>query len=573
VTVLGIWLAAGLPAAHADGTLDTSFAGTGQLALDAAPTYDESVQAMTEDSQGRLLVVATATYEPTGYTGAFVIRFLEDGTVDQTFSVGDDDYGSGIKAVGEVNSLRLQSIALDSQGRIVLGGTIEQSPTDWDLLITRLLPDGAYDESLGYHGAVTHDLSGGTNDGLRGLKFDSQGRLLGYGTIQATGHPPQGFVARFTEDGALDTTFNGFGNGWFTPFFNDAATTGVADVEEDQAGKILISGNLGERADFLTIRLNDDGSIDQSFAGGGVATPTFPGGENQGVTSINVDSGNRIYLTGAIYNDEGSGSIGVVRLLPDGTHDQSFGTEGFERIDFEQRVTPDDAAIDSFGRLVIQGITNSEDYSTVDGLFTRVKTDGSLDQSFGQNGFVRESRPDRRMYMNTMLIDDKGRYLMAGSERQPDDSDQVAISRYDADYSEELPPPPPPSSRKAKCLGKKATIIGTSHRDVLKGTRKRDVIAGLGRNDVIKGLAGNDLICGGAGKDKLIGGPGKDTLLGGPGNDVLIGGPGKDKLLGGPGKDKVKGGPGKDKINGGAGKDRCLAGPGKGRLVACERRR
>ncbi|MBN8868346.1 MAG: hypothetical protein J0H66_00525 [Solirubrobacterales bacterium] len=213
---------------------------------------------------------------------------------------------------------------------------------------------------------------------------------------------------------------------------------------------------------------------------------------------------------------------------------------------------------------MIQGITNSEDYSTVDGLFTRVKTDGSLDQTFGQNGFVRESRPDRRMYMNTMLIDDKGRYLMAGSERQPDDSDQVAISRYNADYSEELPPPPPPPSRTAKCLGKKATITGTSHRDVLKGTRKRDVIAGLGGNDVIKGLAGNDLICGGPGKDKLIGGPGKDSLAGGAGNDVLVGGPGKDKLLGGPGKDK---------INGGAGKDRCQAGPGKGRMIACERRR
>jgi Ca2+-binding RTX toxin-like protein len=99
------------------------------------------------------------------------------------------------------------------------------------------------------------------------------------------------------------------------------------------------------------------------------------------------------------------------------------------------------------------------------------------------------------------------------------------------------PPPPPPGAR---CAGKKATKVGTSHRDVIKGTGKRDVIAGLGGNDVIRGLGGNDLICGGKGNDKLIGGKGKDRLLGQAGRDNLIGGKGKDELVGGPGKDVEK---------------------------------
>lgn len=97
----------------------------------------------------------------------------------------------------------------------------------------------------------------------------------------------------------------------------------------------------------------------------------------------------------------------------------------------------------------------------------------------------------------------------------------------------------PPRPR-AKCGGKRATIVGNSKRNRIRGTRRRDVIAGLGGNDVIRGLAGNDIVCGGLGKDRLIGGKGKDTLLGGAGRDTLLGGKGKDSLRGGPGRDKQK---------------------------------
>jgi RTX calcium-binding nonapeptide repeat (4 copies) len=70
-----------------------------------------------------------------------------------------------------------------------------------------------------------------------------------------------------------------------------------------------------------------------------------------------------------------------------------------------------------------------------------------------------------------------------------------------------------------KCLGKRATKVGTGRRDVLNGTRGRDVIVGRGGNDLLRGRGGNDLLCGGPGRDTLIGGPGRDRLFGGPGVD------------------------------------------------------
>ncbi len=97
-----------------------------------------------------------------------------------------------------------------------------------------------------------------------------------------------------------------------------------------------------------------------------------------------------------------------------------------------------------------------------------------------------------------------------------------------------------------KCLGRKATIVGTARADVLKGTARADVIVGLGGGDTIKGLGGNDRICGGNGKDKLIGGAGGDVLSGDAGNDAVSGGGADDFLLGGAANDTFNGGAGFD---------------------------
>ncbi len=94
-----------------------------------------------------------------------------------------------------------------------------------------------------------------------------------------------------------------------------------------------------------------------------------------------------------------------------------------------------------------------------------------------------------------------------------------------------------------KCLGVRATIIGTAGADVIRGTAGDDVIVGLGGNDILKGLGGDDDICGGPGNDRLVGGAGGfDRLSGGPGNDTLLGGAGSDFFLGGSGNDVLNGG-------------------------------
>ena len=97
-----------------------------------------------------------------------------------------------------------------------------------------------------------------------------------------------------------------------------------------------------------------------------------------------------------------------------------------------------------------------------------------------------------------------------------------------------------------RCLGAKATIVGTARSDLIKGTARADVIVGLGGRDIIKGLGGGDRICGGNGSDRLIGGDRGDALVGEAGNDFLSGGGGNDGFFGGAGSDTFNGGLGFD---------------------------
>jgi Ca2+-binding RTX toxin-like protein len=100
------------------------------------------------------------------------------------------------------------------------------------------------------------------------------------------------------------------------------------------------------------------------------------------------------------------------------------------------------------------------------------------------------------------------------------------------------------SAARPRCLGDRATIVGTPRADVLKGTSGIDVIVGLGGDDVVKGLRGADRVCGGRGSDSVAGGAGADLLEGDGGRDTLRGAMGSDFLVGGPGADALKGGGG-----------------------------
>ena len=148
----------------------------------------------------------------------------------------------------------------------------------------------------------------------------------------------------------------------------------------------------------------------------------------------------------------------------------------------------------------------------------------------------------------------------AGADSVVSDRRSLDVVNADCDSVDALPEPLQPVGRGTRhpaaghgwtgavragtvprCQGRRATIVGTAGKDVLRGTRRADVIVGLGGNDRISAARGNDLVCGGAGNDRVSGGSGRDRLLGESGRDRLSGGAGRDRCSGGPGRDRAAG--------------------------------
>jgi Ca2+-binding RTX toxin-like protein len=103
----------------------------------------------------------------------------------------------------------------------------------------------------------------------------------------------------------------------------------------------------------------------------------------------------------------------------------------------------------------------------------------------------------------------------------------------------------PAFARTPRCFGERATIVGTSHADVLNGTRRSDVMVGLGGGDTIRSRGRGDLICAGKGNDTVLGGGGVDLTFGEGGRDEIRGQGGAfNQAVPGPGNDFVDGGPG-----------------------------
>ncbi len=110
-------------------------------------------------------------------------------------------------------------------------------------------------------------------------------------------------------------------------------------------------------------------------------------------------------------------------------------------------------------------------------------------------------------------------------------------------------------------LAGRATVTSNGA-ERIEGTALADTFNGLGGDDLINGYAGNDTLYGGAGDDVLDGDTGDDFLDGGAGQDRLYGGIGNDRLFGGADNDLLVGGFGNDTLDGGPGADRMLGGPG-----------
>lgn len=267
--------------------------------------------------------------------------------------------------------------------------------------VTASAADGDLDPAFGMGGialAGITDATGGVSACRPVVQPD--GKILLCGT-RASGTTADFFVARFTADGALDTSFSF--DGRTTIDFSGSGGIDVAMALALQAdGKIVVAGTTNADGgathdDFAVARLNADGTLDTTFGAGTgkkvIAFDLAGGSGNDDLASVAIQGDGRIVLAGTVATSNHGTDIGVARLLSDGTPDASFnlaGKLGFG-FDLPGSTSMNDAAtrvaIDHQGRIVVAGAADKgNDSEGSDFAVARVRPNGTLDPDFDADG-------------------------------------------------------------------------------------------------------------------------------------------------------------------------------------------
>jgi len=237
---------------------------------------------------------------------------------------------------------------------------------------------GTLDATFGNGGIVSTQISTSYNFG-NAMTIQADGKIVVVGQSRVSGKYNMSIV-RYNPDGTLDDTFDSDGM-----LIIEAATVNnfANKVMIQSDNKIVIAGHSfnGSSADMVVVRLNPDGSIDNTFGTNGIATIDFAGA-NDLAESATLQADGKILLGG-----HSADNFSVVRLKTDGSLDSTFGLNGLAKIIFATGSSYiKDIIVQSDGKILTAGFASGTGAFTF--ALARFKTDGSLDSTFGTNGMV-----------------------------------------------------------------------------------------------------------------------------------------------------------------------------------------
>ncbi len=329
------------------GDLDPAF-GNGGLVVDSK-TAGLQVGDINVLPGDKILVAGSVFRGHTSDRNYLLRRYNDDGTLDLSFG------GLG-SVTGRFtnNSTTIIAIEPGLNGSIVALARDDNGKTNQGIL-ARFNSDGTLDTSFNAGGFVDVD------DASEKIAVQSDGDVL---VAAATS------VTRYSADGTLDTTFGSGG----TALNLVGSFIGAVIVQPD--GKILVGGDgTKESPGFALDRLNANGTLDTSFGTNGKVL-TNVNGPNilKLVRGLAVLSDGEIIAggEGVTAPTGGATTDAVAQYQSNGTLDTGFGDNGIRFVD--QSSSAEGVIVDGSGQIYL---------TTFAGGVTRLASDGTVDQSFG----------------------------------------------------------------------------------------------------------------------------------------------------------------------------------------------
>lgn len=265
-----------------------------------------------------------AGYEDSLVTSNNIARLNTNGTLDWNF-----DASGSLGTDGPV-----YAIAVQPDGKVLLGGDFQNAGGGTRTNIARLNPDGTLDTEF-----IEVDL----DNIVYSIALQQDGKVIIVGEFTTVNGQPRSRVARLNADGTLDTTYQNGAAG---------ANSLVRWVDLDPQDNAVIGGwftQVNNGVDMNRVaRLSAlDGSPDPNFQQG-------LGELQNGVRTLEVLKDGSILIGGEFLQVYGENCQHIARLTPRGALDRSFACGELTRV-ASTVVWVNDIAVQPDGNLIIGG--------------------------------------------------------------------------------------------------------------------------------------------------------------------------------------------------------------------------
>jgi uncharacterized delta-60 repeat protein len=160
----------------ADGVIDTTFNTTGQVVTPFGS--DDRANSVAIQADGKIVVAGSWNG---GLSEFALARYNTTGSLDTSFSL-DGKANASFAPTGFGLAEFGNSLALQPDGRIIVGGYTNQFDANNDFGIMRFKSDGTLDTSLDTDGKLTTGFGTGTADQIKAIALQSDGKLVVVGS-------------------------------------------------------------------------------------------------------------------------------------------------------------------------------------------------------------------------------------------------------------------------------------------------------------------------------------------------------------------------------------------------------
>ncbi len=372
----------------------------------------ESANSVAVQNDGKIVVGGTVLIGAAQKFG--IARYNTNGTPDNSF-------GTNGQVVTDIDTLGdCVCVKVLSNGKILALGRGMH-----DFILVRYLSNGSKDSTFGINGIVIAD-----NPNIVAFVYDmaiqNDGKIVIAGSHHNGGSNYDALVFRLNVDATMDTTF---GNAGMHLLQLGLDVDEALSVKLQNDGKIVLGGivGTGNDRDFLLIRLKINGSLDSTFGNNGMQI-TAIGPVYDICRTVCIQNDGKILASGyTYYNLPNARDLVIVRYNANGSLDNTFGTGGISVVMTDSIDYGSTAGVLPDGKIVVGGTRKTA--TAYDFLLTCFNSTGQLEATFGNGGATTTDYMGSNA-ANSLAVQNDGRIVVAGITNNNGAGNDFMVTRY-----------------------------------------------------------------------------------------------------------------------------------------------